>query len=82
MKPVIGIVLRPDKNITEKNVQIVYNNVYKALKDYGANTVGIINDLSSLDLLNLCDGFILQGGNEATEFDYRSEERRVGKECM
>lgn len=70
MKPIIGVVLRPDKNITEKNVQIVYNNIYKALNDYGAYTVGIINDLSSLDLLNVCDGFVLQGGNNATEFDY------------
>ena len=70
MKPIIGVILRPDKNITEKNVQIVYNNIYKALNDYGANTIGIINDLSSLDLLRLCDGFVLQGGNEATEFDY------------
>ena len=75
MKPVIGIVLRPDKNETKKNVQLVYNNVYKALEDYGANTIGIINDLSSLDLLNLCDGFILQGGNEATEFDYELVKR-------
>ena len=70
MKPIVGVILRPDKNITEKNVQIVYNNVYKALNDYGANEIGIINDLSSLDLLRLCDGFVLQGGNEATEFDY------------
>ncbi len=70
MKPIIGVVLKPDKNIMEKNVQIVYNNVYKALNDYGAYTVGIINDSLSLDLLNLCDGFVLQGGNNATEFDY------------
>lgn len=70
MKPIIGVVLRPDKNITEKDVQIVYNNVYKALNDYGAYTVGIVNDLSSIELLELCDGFVLQGGNNATEFDY------------
>lgn len=70
MKPIIGVVLRPDKNITEKDVQIVYNNVYKALNDYGAYAVGIINNLESLDLLNLYNGFVLQGGNNATEFDY------------
>lgn len=70
MKPIIGVVLRPDKNIMEKNVQIVYNNIYKALHEYGAYTVGITNDSLSLDLLNLCDGFVLQGGNNATEFDY------------
>lgn len=70
MKPIIGVVLRPDKNITEKDVQIVYNNVYKALNDYGAYAVGIINNLESLELLNLYNGFVLQGGNNATEFDY------------
>lgn len=70
MKPIIGIVLRPDKNITEKNVQIVYNNVYKVLNEYGAHTIGVINDSLSLDLLNLCDGFVLQGGDNATDFDY------------
>lgn len=70
MKPKIGIILRPDKNIANKNVQIVYDNIYKALNEYGAYTVGIINDLSSLDLLNCFDGYVLQGGNDATEFDY------------
>lgn len=71
MKPVIGVVLRPDKNITEKNVQIIYNSIYKALTTCGANVIGIINDCSSLNLLNLCDGFVFQGGNEATDFDYK-----------
>lgn len=70
MNPIIGVVLRPDKNITERNVQIIYNNIYKALIDYGANVIGIINDTASLDLLNICDGFVLQGGNMATNFDY------------
>lgn len=70
MKPIIGVVLRPDINITEKNVQIVYNNVYKALINFGANVIGIINDFSSLNVLNVCDGFVLQGGNDATDFDY------------
>ena len=70
MRPIIGVVLRPDKNVNEKNVQIIYNNIYKALNEYGAYTIGIINDMKSLEILNQFDGIVLQGGNSATEFDY------------
>lgn len=71
MKPTIGVILRPDKNITNKDVQIIYKNIYNALISYSdIYVIGIINDNSSLDLVNICDGFILQGGNEATDFDY------------
>ncbi len=70
MKPIIGIVLRPDKNITNKDVQIIYKNIYNSLINYDIDVIGIINDDSSLDLVNVCDGFILQGGNEATDFDF------------
>lgn len=71
MKPIIGIVLRPDKNITNKDVQLIYNNVYSALNRCGANVIGIYNEINSTELLSLCNGFILQGGNESTEFDYK-----------
>ena len=70
MKPKIGVILRSDENSTGKNVQIIYQNIYKTIIEYGANPVGIINDNSSLDLINYCDGFILQGGDNVTEFDY------------
>lgn len=70
MKPIIGIVLRPDKNITNKDVQLIYHNVYSALNRCGARVICIYNDNNSADVLSLCHGFILQGGNEATKFDY------------
>lgn len=71
MKPKIGVVLRPDKNITNRNAQIIYDNIYKVLIDYGAYPIGVVNNDVSLDLLGLYDGFILQGGDFATEFDYK-----------
>lgn len=70
MKPKIGVVLRPDKNISEKNVQIIYNNIFNALIEYNSYPMGIINDIKSMDILSIYDGFVLQGGNISTEFDY------------
>ena len=70
MKPKIGVVLRTDKNINEKNVQIIYDNIFDIISRNDAYTIGVINNNRSLELFELFDGFILQGGNNATTFDY------------
>lgn len=63
----IGVILRPNNEINN-GIQFINDNIYKYFKN--VNCYGIINDLNSLKLLKNMDGIVLQGGEEATKFDY------------
>lgn len=63
----IGVILRPNNEINN-GIQFINNNIYKYFMN--VNCYGIINDLNSLKLLKSMDGIVLQGGEEATKFDY------------
>ena len=71
MKPLIGIILRPDKNITNKNVQIIYNDIFNIVIQNNGIPLGVVNSFNSLDILKRCDGIIMQGGSNETCFDYK-----------
>lgn len=68
---VIALIARLDKNMTKKDVYIVYKNINNVIKYFNEIAVVLLeNDLEKTkDIINLCQGAILQGGDSYTEFD-------------
>lgn len=69
MKPIIGVVTRFEKISEINNAMVIYENIIKAIKKSGGLVIGLIDD--NIELLKLCDGIILQGGNENSIIDIR-----------
>lgn len=67
MKPIIGVVSRFEKISDINNAMVIYENIIKAVKKSGGLVMGIVND--DIDIVNLCDGIILQGGNDVSQID-------------
>lgn len=84
MKPIIGIITRPDHLESGNKVDVVYSHIRIALTKQGAIPLPILppTDIvydgktktgkASYDvtpLLDLCDGFIFQGGDQFYDYD-------------
>lgn len=77
MKPIIGIIMRPDKLMSGNEVMCVYEDVRRSIIDSGGIPLGIMPLTDSLDdfntdiynLIDICDGIILQGGDEFYNYD-------------
>lgn len=70
MVPIIGIILR-DENERKMSIN---KEILKYISSLGATAIGIYP--SNLDfILKLCNGFILQGGDDFTEFDLKLVDR-------
>ncbi len=82
MKPIIGVVSRPDILKSERRVDIVYQSIRKIITELGGIPFVIIppiikeskkltleekQDLNRL--LSLCDGFVFQGGDNFYDYD-------------
>lgn len=70
MKPIIGVLLRKEITKEENEVMVLYQNIYQALKHYGATVIGI--DTFDSRVLSLCDGLVGQGGD-----DIRFEDKEI-----
>ena len=83
MKPIIGIVSRPMKNESARDVLATYKKVSDVIIEFGGLPIMIIppilnnyndelNEESKKELeyiLKLCDGIILQGGDDFYKYD-------------
>lgn len=77
MKPIIGIIMRPDKLISGNEVMCVYEEIRTSVIGSGGIPLGIIPTTDSLDsidhsiykIIDMCDGIILQGGDEFYKYD-------------
>ena len=93
MKPLIGIIGRPEKNKEGNSMYGVYYNLASAITLLGGIPIGIIPPLaidaykkktseveccseeeleSIFESLDICDGVILQGGDEFYDFDLKA----------
>ena len=63
MKPIIGIIGRKSQSFTGKDIDIVYLDIEKKIYENGGIPL-VINNLYFNDYLDICDGFILQGGDD------------------
>lgn len=62
MKPIIGIVARKSKSETGKNLNIIYSDIMSSIIKSGGIPIGIDNNLDKY--LDLCDGYVFQGGDD------------------
>ena len=77
MKPIIGIITRPDKLISGNEVMGVYDEIRKSIIGSGGIPIGILPLTENLDyfdndvykIIDMCDGVILQGGDEFYNYD-------------
>lgn len=79
MNPVIGIVMRPEENKKGRNILALYKEVSEAIFAYGGNVIAIVpphlNSLTDVEkqnlyqIIDLCDGVILEGGNDFYDYD-------------
>ncbi len=67
---IIGIIGRKGKSEKDLNIDIIYDDIYNAIYDNGALPIGIKNT-NILNYLDLCDGFILQGGSDIDPDNYQ-----------
>ena len=63
MKPIIGIIYRNSISDTGKDIKIIYQDMIYAVRESGGIPVGVSAN-NILDYFDICNGFILQGGDD------------------
>lgn len=67
----IGVITRQDKSPTNKDIYLVYKKINDVINDFGEIGIGILpNNIDKIkEVLNICDGVILEGGDDFTDLD-------------
>lgn len=63
-KPIIGIISRDYVSATNKKINIVYNDIITSIIKSGGIPIGIPSNVNIDNYLNICQGFIFQGGDD------------------
>lgn len=66
MKPIIGVILRKSKSETGKNILLSYEAINHSIKVSGGIPIGIE---PKVEYINICDGFVFQGGDDLSDED-------------
>ena len=69
MKPVIGIISRDYFSQTNKKINIVYKDIITSVHQSGGIPIGIPSNQNIEEYLNICQGFILQGGDDINKYN-------------
>ena len=69
MKPIIGIISRIDKSVTNKNINIVYTDIISSIEKSGGIPISIPCSTKIDDYINICNGFVLQGGDDINSYN-------------
>jgi len=67
IKPIIGIMSREYYSQTNKKINIVYNDIILSIIKSDGIPIGIPCNVDISDYLDICDGFIFQGGDDINE---------------
>ena len=70
MEPIIGIIMRDSLSSTNQPVSVVYKDLINAIIKSGGKPIGISNNFFD-KYINLCQGFIIQGGDDIDEHDLK-----------
>lgn len=89
MKPIIGIITRPELSTGKNEVMVIYKNLINAIASSGGIPIGITpTDLQTYygkditntkktnfkdmkKMIDMCDGIILQGGDDFYDYDLK-----------
>ncbi len=68
----VGILGRLDKTPSNKDAYIIYKSITDMLDKYDITYIGIIpNSINKIkDIIDMCDGIILSGGDKESIYDY------------
>ena len=69
IKPIIGIITRKSVSDEGHPINIIYNDIVKAVVKNGGIPIGIILSENYKLLVDICDGIIFQGGDDFEEYD-------------
>lgn len=69
MKPLIGIISRSYYSATDKKINIIYDDIISSVIKSNGIPLGIPYNKPIEDYLNICKGFILQGGDDINEYN-------------
>lgn len=67
MKPIIGIISRTYHSATNKKINTIYNDIISSVIKSRGIPIGIPHNEDITPYLNICQGFILQGGDDIEE---------------
>ena len=83
LKPVIGVLMRPAVNENQNEIYVLYKKVEQAITEFGGICLAIApnykveEDMKEeslqdmLSLVDMCDGIILQGGDDFYDYDVK-----------
>ena len=72
MKPIIGIISREYHSATKKKINTVYNDIISSVIKSKGIPIGIPYNEDITNYLNICDGFILQGGDDINKHNLKT----------
>lgn len=72
MKPIIGIISREYRSETNKKINIVYNDIISSVIKSNGIPIGIPCNEDITNYINICNGFILQGGDDIDKHNLKS----------
>lgn len=64
MKPIIGIISRDSQTSSKREINIIYKDIIYAIKCSGGIPIGLPSSNNINNYLNICNGFIFQGGDD------------------
>lgn len=71
MYPLIGIIMREGTSDVGHKIDYVYQDIEKCIINSGGIPIGIyIEEINKY--LNICDGFVMEGGSEFTKLDFKA----------
>ena len=72
MKPIIGIIGREYHSQTNKKINMVYNDIISSIIKSKGIPICIPYNEDITNYIGLCDGFILQGGNNINKHNLKT----------
>jgi len=78
MKPIIGVITRPELSSEKNNTLVVYDDVRRSIIQNGGIPIGVlplnykVNDFNDevFRIIDKCDGIIFQGGDSFTQYEF------------
>jgi len=72
MKPVIGIIAREYYFQKNRKINIMYNDIINSIIKSKGIPIGIPYNEDISNYLNICQGFILQGGDDINKYNLKT----------
>ena len=72
MKPIIGIISREYLSATNKKINIIYDDIINSIIKSGGIPIGIPINKDITNYLNICNGFIFQGGDDINNHNLKT----------